>query len=1257
VNGPAAAAARDAVFLSYSHDDQDWRLKFTQLLAPLLRNQRLELWDDTYILPGDDWRRNIDDGVRRAGTALLLVTGSYLASRFIMEEELPALIEHGVRLVPVLAGDCLWDQEPLLASVQWAHDPGRDGSLAAADPREVNRRIVRMCYKLLEALPAAGKPPQAATPASAWIAPIDEAAALPPGPAGQLHGVPALPAEYLERDELGGLRTSLLGAAVRAVGVTGDVHALGLHGQGGIGKTVLAAAAASDPVIRAHFPDGVFWVTAGEQPDLVRLQAGLLARLGVPAATLRSATEGVSLLRQVLAGRQVLLVVDDIWSAAAAEAFSVTGPRGRVLYTTRDPVTLAAVHAAAEQVGVLPPAVAGQLLARITGTPAGALPQAEVTRVLAATGRVALAVALVGAAVRSGKSWPEAAGELDRGGDTFLDHPYANIFKAMQVATGALEPGLALAYYSLAVYPPDARIPVAAVSRYWGRLRGSSPGQALADLQALASRELLILDRGEITFHDLQHSYLLLQADVLALRHADLLASYSALLPAADASWWHLPAGEPYIWDHLLHHLHGAGDRAGAARTLTDLAYLAKRIALGGPHAAETDLAEACGLLPGDPRISWLRRWLAQHAHLFAGLANPADAAVTIAGWLVGPPAGIDHRQLDPLLPPLYLAPRWGLPGIPPALTRVLEGHARAVTAVAFSPDGRRLASADNTTVRLWDLPAGQCTATFEGRASAMAFSPDGRLLAAALPNGMVRLWDLATGQVAAAYQGAGTGALAFAPDGRHLATAGWNKVQLWDLAAGTAQTTVTGPSSRAGRKAFSPDGRRLADAGEDATVLLWDLAASQCTAVLPGHTPSVDAVAFSPDGRRLATADSTVVQLWDPAAGQRTAVLTPPPGTVWAVAFSPDGRLLATASGDDGTVRLWDAAAGQRTAVLTGHTGEVYAVAFSPDGRQLASTGSDRTVRLWDPALGAPAATAASQGHTGQVTAVTCTPDGQRLASAGGYDGTVRLWDAATGQCTRVLTGYDRAVFDVAFSPDGRLLASAGGGDGTVLWDLATEQCTVMPDPDGSVEGVAFSPGGRQLASAGVYHRTVRLWDAATGQCTATLEGPHGPVEGVAFSPGGRQLAAAIGAGHSPGGKGAIWLWDPATGRPAWVSEGHQGSVLKVAFSPGGRLLATAASDGTVLLWDAATGQRTSSLGGHAAEVRGIAFSPGGRQLATAGYEGIVRLWDVRTQVMIAQLKLGAPAGALTWGQHGITVAVHADVWQLAVIARAAGT
>jgi hypothetical protein len=132
VSHPAVVGVRDAVFLSYSHDDEQWRRKFTQILAPVVRNHRLVLWDDTHIPARDDWRRDISDGVQRASAALVLVSGSYLASRFIMDEELPELIAHGVRLVPVLVVACLWDPEPRLAAVQWAHDPGRDGPIAAA---------------------------------------------------------------------------------------------------------------------------------------------------------------------------------------------------------------------------------------------------------------------------------------------------------------------------------------------------------------------------------------------------------------------------------------------------------------------------------------------------------------------------------------------------------------------------------------------------------------------------------------------------------------------------------------------------------------------------------------------------------------------------------------------------------------------------------------------------------------------------------------------------------------------------------------------------------------------------------------------------------------------------------------------------------------------------------------------------------------------------------------------------------------------
>ena len=278
-------------------------------------------------------------------------------------------------------------------------------------------------------------------------------------------------------------------------------------------------------------------------------------------------------------------------------------------------------------------------------------------------------------------------------------------------------------------------------------------------------------------------------------------------------------------------------------------------------------------------------------------------------------------------------------------------------------------------------------------------------------------------------------------------------------------------------------------------------------------------------------------------------------------VAFSPDGRLLAS-SGDDKTVRLWDPATGKRRRTLTGHTGRIWGVAFSPDGQTLASVGVDETVRLWDPATGEHRRTLT--GHTGTVYGVAFSPDGRLLASAGA-DKTVRLWDPATGEHRRTLTGHTGTVWGVAFSPDGQTLASAGGGDKTVrLWDPATgEHRRTLTGHTGNVWGVAFSPDGQTLASAGV-DETVRLWDPATGEHRRTLTGHTGPVWGVAFSPDGRLLA-------SSGGDETVRLWDPATGEHRRTLTGHTGTVWGVAFSPDGQTLASGSEDKTVRLWDLA--------------------------------------------------------------------------------------
>jgi WD40 repeat protein len=422
-----------------------------------------------------------------------------------------------------------------------------------------------------------------------------------------------------------------------------------------------------------------------------------------------------------------------------------------------------------------------------------------------------------------------------------------------------------------------------------------------------------------------------------------------------------------------------------------------------------------------------------------------------------------------------------------------LTRHSGAVKAIAFTRDGRTLATAsDDNTVILWDLadpsrprPLRRPLTGHVKRVKAVAFSPDGRTLATGSADNTAILWDIS------------------------------NRAAARPL--GPPLTGHTGPVTAL---ALTPDSHTLITGGADHTVIRWDLTDRARPRQLgsplilsqppmgfpPSITRSLDTVlALAPDGRTLATlgAGSGFPILWDmtdPAQPHQIGrpLINVGPGPITAAAFGPGGRTLAT-SGSEGTI-LWDLTDPAQPRPLgphlIGHRSPVNAVAFSPDGRTLASGGEDRTVILWDvtnPAAPRPLGPPLT-GHSNLIWPLAFAPNGRTLAT-GSFDGTVILWDLANPAQPRRLGSPLAGNVSPAFAPDGRTLAT-GSAEGTVtLCDLTdpTKPHQLAPPLTGHtglVTSLAFSPDGRTLATAAL-DGTVILWDLADRSSPAVSAHP----------------------------------------------------------------------------------------------------------------------------------------------------------------------
>jgi WD40 repeat protein len=564
----------------------------------------------------------------------------------------------------------------------------------------------------------------------------------------------------------------------------------------------------------------------------------------------------------------------------------------------------------------------------------------------------------------------------------------------------------------------------------------------------------------------------------------------------------------------------------------------------------------------------------------------------------------------------------------------------------ALSQDGTRLASQalrePRSLLFIWDTSSGKAhhrVSALQGVVRALAFSPDGKLLATG-GEGPLLLWDTATGKKVRllAENGDYFSALAFSPDGKtlfsgeHRRTGKEALTRIWEVASGKERQGYSGQAF----VALSADGQVMAAAGEKGFVLhLVNVRSGEIQHTfknLPGEGPprDISSACFAPDGKILATVRcvDSAIRLWEIPSGRAVRTI-PLRAHAYSVAFSADGKTLAVGltwgAFEDNRIRLFDPATGEEKILPPGRMDAIYNIRFLPGGKGLASISADKSFRLWQPRSGKTLRSVALARVPRAIA-----PDGSQVAVSGQADPmglgswvpvreeTLELCDTSNGKARHQLK-HEGTVMRAAWAPDGSTIAVSTEEAQVYLWDTATGKLRRRwAAPAGW--SLVFSPDGKTLAT-GDGDCTVQLWEAVSGRLIRRFgkplerDRPHRLViagtTSIAFSPNGKTVAAAVTSENT------IYVWDVASGKEVCQCKGHpigqnHGWVYALAFSPDGKTLFSGSQDRTVRLWEVATGNERARLEGHRGAIHTLALSPEGTHLASGSKDCTILIWNL---------------------------------------------
>jgi hypothetical protein len=417
-----------------------------------------------------------------------------------------------------------------------------------------------------------------------------------------LFKVPDLPKRSLPRGEdLAALKELVLSESANKLVMTGVARKVGLQGMVGVGKSVLAAMVARDEAVRRKFPDGIIWISLGQEANLLLRQGDVAIALSRPNPSLADVEQGKTYLSELFADKACLLVLDDVWELEQIEAFNVLADQSQLLITSRDTrLTEDLDGAMGYRVGLLDDQKALELLALLAEKSPEELTE-DAKAVVKECGNLPLALAMVGAMAR-GKSNPWASllnrlrnADIEKIKQQFPNYPYTDLFRAIEVSIQALDSEIRERYLDFAVFPEDVPVPIAVLQTFW-QAEGLDELEVEETIETLVGKSLLQQDSSQcLSLHDLQRDYLRKQVDEVGL-HNKLLAAYAVQCPQG----WASGSDDGYYLDRLIYHL----EKAGRVDEIHDLLWQTNESGRNAWFEARDRLGQTSGYI-ADLRRAW----------------------------------------------------------------------------------------------------------------------------------------------------------------------------------------------------------------------------------------------------------------------------------------------------------------------------------------------------------------------------------------------------------------------------------------------------------------------------------------------------------------------------------------------------------------------------------------------------------------------------------------------------------------------------